>query len=398
MPKTSNSEFGTIRRPVVGVAVDAMMSFGRQILRGLAQYANLKRRWLLIEDFQLDSTTARIWPQCDGIIVPSSSPELLKQFQRRCQHLISCSGGADRNTYNVVCMDDLAVGRMAGQHLRDCQLQNFAFYGDPGFPVSVNRFQGFQQILAEHGQSCAQCPVVYHWAPHPYGSVRPEWGSLIRWVESLPKPVGIMTMDDMAARDMAGACLHGGIVVPDQVAIIGVNNDDLLCESAWPPISSVQLGAERLGYNAARMMDRLLSGAKLRRKERTVIIQPTNVIRRTSTNVMAVKDPVVAEALRFIHEHACNPCSVRDVLKHIPVNRRWLERQFAALINRSPHDEIVHVRMQAACRMLLQPEFTLDEVASACGFFNTGSFSRTFSQRTGETPAAYRRKRRAAVS
>lgn len=389
-------QLSKIKRPTVGVAVDAMMSFGRQILRGIAQYANLKRRWLLIEDFQLDSTTARVWPECDGIIVSTSTPEILEQFQGRCRYLISCSGGADREHLHVVCMDDKAVGALAGQHLIDCKLKHFGFYGDPDFRVSANRCAGLRQVLAEQGLICIESPVVYHWTPHPYGAIRPEWASLIRWVASLPKPIGILAMDDMAARDLAGACLQGGIAVPDQVAIVGVNNDDLLCESAWPPISSVHLGVERIGYNAARMMDRLLAGEKLPRAERSMLLQPVDVIRRMSTNVMAVKDPMVVAALRYIHEHACNPCTVSDVLKHVPVNRRWLERQFAHQINRSPHDEIIHVRMQVACRLLLQPEFTLDQIATNCGFQNVGSFSRTFSQRIGETPAAYRRKRRSA--
>lgn len=381
------------KRPTIGLAVDAMFNFGRQILRGATQYANLKRKWRLVEDFQIFSTDINVWPQCDGMIVAASTPEILADFRRRSRYLISCSGGADPATTCIVSMDDARIGEMAAAHLMACRCPNFAFYGDPDFRVSRTRLEAFRTTLARDNFTCMESPIAYHWEPHPYGAIRPQWSSIAKWMHSLPKPVGIMAMDDMAARDLAGACLHGGLAVPDQIAIIGVNNDELLCESCWPHLSSINVGAERIGFAAARMMDRLLSGEHLKPTERVLRLPPLGVVRRMSTDILAIEDHNVATAVRFIHEHACDPCSVADVLRHVPVNRRWLERQFMDQLNRTVHDEIVHIRMDMACRMLLRRDFTLDEVAESCGFTTRSSFSRTFIQRTGESPAGYRRKR-----
>jgi hypothetical protein len=168
------------------------------------------------------------------------------------------------------------------------------------------------------------------WLTHEH---RPQ---LIKWLRELPKPIGILAADDAVAHDLAASCLDAGIGVPEHVAIVGINNDDLLCESAWPPLSSVEADYSRMGYLAARHLDQLLSGQKLARKDRYVLLPPLGVVQRQSTDVLAVNDPDIAEAIRFIREHACEPCSVPDVLKHVPVGRRWLERQFASTLGPNP--------------------------------------------------------------
>ena len=157
-----------------------------------------------------------------------------------------------------------------------------------------------------------------------------------------------MAFDDSAADDLAGTCLEAGIAVPEQVAIVGTNNDELLCETAWPPLSSIVGDFARVGYVAAQLLDRMIRGETLSPEDRLVLLPPLGVMQRQSTDVLAVKDSDVADAIRFIREHACDPCSVKHVLHAVPVARRWLERQFLSQLGRTPHDEITRVRIETA--------------------------------------------------
>jgi LacI family transcriptional regulator len=146
-----------------------------------------------------------------------------------------------------------------------------------------------------------------------------------------------------------------------------------------------------MGYAAASLLDRMLAGETLRVEDRLIRLPPLGVVKRMSTDILAVNDPYVADALQFIRAHACDPCTVPDVLDHVPVNRRWLERQFMQKLARSPHDEIIRVRMQAAKRLLLQLELTLPDVAYRCGFTAVSTFGQTFRKVFGITPGDFRR-------
>lgn len=389
----------TGKRLRVGVAVDTVTGFGRQVLRGVMRYASMRRRWLLIKEFLVFETDPRAWPECDGAIVAGSDPAFLKTFQAHCRHVVACSGGADARVCPVVCMDDHEVGRLAAGHLADCRLRHFGFYGVVDGPANVTqlsaqRIEGMKSLLTERGLPApAIAPFNHSWQRPLRAGWQAHWPKLVEWVRSLPRPVGILAVDDMAADDLSGACLDAGIVIPDEVALIGVNNDDLLCEGAWPPLSSVAADYQRVGYTAARLLERLMAGAKLKSMERTIRLRPVGVAARTSTDVLSVDDPQLAAAVRYIREHACAPCSVGDVLRQVPVARRWLEKQFVEKLGRTPHDEITHVRMEAAQRHLLNREMSIEQVAEACGFSTVQSFNRAFRNATRESPAAFRRAR-----
>jgi LacI family transcriptional regulator len=356
------------------------------------RYANLQRSWEIHEDLWRAAEYEDYFPKCDGAIVAGAGADVFKNVQKKCRHVIVCSGSADPKATPVVALDDEAAGAMAAQHLINCQLENFAFYGirNNPFDVANKRLNGFREALARRGHACMTCSVEWPsgltWLTHTH---RPK---VIDWLKTLPKPVGVLAVDDAAGHDLAGACLDAGIGVPEHVAIVGVNNDDLLCESAWPPISSVEADYSRMGYLAARLLDQLLAGHRLNKKDRYNLLPPLGVVQRQSSDVLAVNDPDIAEAIRFIREHACEPCGVPDVLKHVPVGRRWLERQFHRTLGRTPHDEIIRVRIDAAHRLLLQPEISILEIAARCGFSAYQNFTRTFRHATGITPAAYRRQ------
>ena len=377
---------------MVGVITDAASSYGRQLLRGVLSYANLQRRWRLHSELRPRREALDHWPHCDGVIFGGGGMHVFEHVRQRSKHAISCSGAADPQLTPVVSLDDLRAGELAAEHLIDCRLELFAFYGTvlgDERHIGHRRLAGFRRGLESKGYSCLESPVAYPWDIDRLTHV--HWPALIQWLREVPKPIGIMAAEDGVAHDLAAACQEAGIAVPDQVAIIGVNNDDLLCEGAWPPLSSVEPDFTRMGYRAAVLLDRLLSGEELPPDDRVVRLSPLGVTQRVSTSVLAVKDPSLAEAVRFIREHACDPCSVDDVLREVAVGRRWLERQFVAQLGRTPHEEIVRVRIENSKRLLLRPEFGVIHVAERCGFSKV-QFTRAFRQYTGTTPAVYRRQ------
>jgi len=376
-------------RPLVGIAVDGASTFGRAVMRGAMQYINAQRRWEIFTALRGTFEVPSIhWPTCDGAIIAGAVAELVEKIRKNSGFAVSCSGASPVSDPAVVCLDDVLIGAMAAEHLMECRLQSFAYYGVYGMHSS-NRYTGFSQTLANKGYSCVRCPVGF---PGFFQNQQEHWPSLVAWLRSLPKPVGILTVDDAAAHDLAGACRSGDLGVPEHIAILGVNNDDLLCESASTPLSSVDCDFTRVGYGAARMLDRLMHGEKLSDAERHVRLAPVRIVKRQSTDVLAVDDPDVADALRYIREHACDPCSVDDVLRHVPTGRRRLERQFSRKLGYTPGMEILRVQIETAKQLLVHPELKLPEISRRCGFADAATFSRAFTRVTKTSPGVYRRR------
>jgi LacI family transcriptional regulator len=376
----------------VGILIDGLSGYGRAVMRGVMRYANLQRRWIIHEELR-HIYTAPIpgWPQCDGAIIAGvGAPPLVDEVLSKAKHVVRCSGSADPARTPVVCMNDFAVGAMAAEHLLDCHIESFGFYGhNLHSAVSANRYRGFCETVAKRGFKCQDAGVGWTTSIDWEGDRHID--EVVEWLKALPQPVGIMAVDDSAAHDLAAICLHADIAVPERVAIIGVNNDDLMCESAWPPLSSVNCDYSRVGYIAASILDKLFARQKLLPEERHVQLAPLGIVRRQSTDILAVDNPDLADALRYIREHACNPCTVGDVLREVPVGRRWLERQFVKTLGRNPHDEIMRVRIETAKRLLLHRDLSLSEVGTRCGFAVQQNFGRAFLKATGSTPSAYRK-------
>ena len=385
------------RHTAVGVATEPVSAFGRSILRGVIRYANLQRNWILHKDMWW--VNAAHWPECDGTILGGVKPGMLAAIKEHSRHLITCSGGYDPAEMPVICLDDDATGAMAAEHLMEKGFKHFGFYGpewasdysltERPLLTFTRRVRGFQEALREQGFSCIASNVTPAYEDLLTHTHHPR---VIEWLQSLPTPIGIMAVDDSHASDLAEACRKAHVGVPDHVAIIGINNDDLLCEGAWPPLTSVECNFSRMSYLAAKMLDRMMKGEALGPEERLVQLPPVRVQQRMSTDVLAIDQPDVIEAVRFIREHACDPCSIQDVMQAIPVSRRTLERQFANCLGRTLHEEVVRVRIDTARRLLTQSDLPVDEVSQRCGFAAVQSFIRFFRHGAGITPAAFRRR------
>jgi LacI family transcriptional regulator len=211
---------------------------------------------------------------------------------------------------------------------------------------------------------------------------------LRRWLQALAKPVGIFAGHDVWALQVVEACRFAGLRVPEDIAVVGVDNDDLLCELARPSLSSVIVPAERVGYEAAALLDRLLAGQQPPRQP--VFIPPPGVVSRQSSDVLAIEDPVVAQAVRFLRDSAHLPLRVADVLRAVPVSRRALERRFQAVFERGLAAEIRRLRIDKARQLLAESDLPMNRIAERSGFSSQYQLSRAFRREVGTTPTAYR--------
>ncbi len=216
---------------------------------------------------------------------------------------------------------------------------------------------------------------------------------LARWILSLPKPCGVMVLNDGRARQLAEACLSVGVRIPDQVAIVGVDDDDIICELAAPRLSSIVVPIEQIGYEATSMLATLMAGKKPARKQ--VLVPPIAVATRNSSSAFAVEDEYLAKALRLIRENGRDPFyGIDQLLRELPVSRRSLETRFRKLLGRSPHQELERLRLTLAQQLLAETDLSIPQVSKWSGYNSLEHFSYMFRKKIGVPPTTYRRRYR----
>ena len=277
---------------------------------------------------------------------------------------------------------------MAAEHLLNCGFSQLACYGDHRsrrHRWCEERIGGFRELARRSGVPCgvlrARRPTARNWT-----MLQRE---LSAWLVSLPKPVGVLATTDLRARHVLQVCRSLGVRVPDDVAVIGVDNDEMLCELTSPPLTSIKQGHLQMGYEAAALLDRLMAGKKP--SKRRWNIPPEQLVARQSTDVVACADPDLAEAVRFIRRHACDGISVETVLDAVEVSRSTLDRKFHVTMGRSIHAEIQRVQIDHAKQLLAGTDLLIKQIAKQCGFRYSEYLSTVFQRHTGQSPLAYRR-------
>lgn len=290
-----------------------------------------------------------------------------------------------QDTSPSVNLDDEAIGRLGAQHLMDCGYRRFAFYGVDA-PWSILRHRAFAATLRPRSFDCLSNLTAGRW---------PDWDSIQnerrvrRFLKKLPKPIAIMACNDLLGRVLADACAELKLNIPDDVAILGVDNAQSLCESDHVTLSSVDTDLERLGHEVGRLLDRAIHGEKLSCIPH--LVAPRAVIQRRSTNAAAFEDADIAAAVRFIRENACDGITVDDVCRHLAISRRQLERRFIKDVGELPGAQIRHLRIARARVLLEETKLSLTEIARRCGYEHLSSFSAAFRAATGGPPSVYRR-------
>jgi len=387
--------------PKVALLVETSLGYGRAFLRGVMRYARLHGPW----GFYITPGDLRqVLPKMEewggtGIIARIETPQIAKDILASGLPVSALdltqeqlAAGNPLSRVSEVCPDSHQAGRLAADHLMERGFRHFAFLGAPGDPPwSTRRGEGFAARLGEAGYACATFP-------NPRAANRRGWAgeqaALGQWLLGLSKPLGVMACDDDRGRQVLEACRATGLQVPEDAAVVGVDNDELLCELSDPPLSSVALNVERAGYEAAALLDGLMRG-RIREPQR-ILVEPTYVVARRSTDVLAVDDRQVAKALRFIQDNAARPIGVMDVVDHVGVSRRALELRFQRILGRSMNREIQQARLERAKRLLTETDLSVAQVAPAAGFDSANYLSRLFHRALGMSPSAYRRRLRRA--
>lgn len=359
--------------------VETSREFGRQLICGIARYSRLKGPWSFFrEQNGLVSSIPRLttW-EADGIIMRNS--QIRKELLDMNLPTILVLHDTNRPGYlPAVVTDSKAIAKMASEHLISKGLKNFAFCGFDNYEWSNARKLHFSNFIEEAG---AKIYLYNSSFKKTVANWKNEQSQVLNWVQSLPKPIGIMTCNDDRGQHVLEVCKLAGLKVPEDVAVIGVDNDPMVCELGDPPLTSIALNVEPAGFATAQLLDELLKGAGMCGQE--ILVIPTHLVQRQSTDLLAVNDAEVAKALRFIKQNAKNKLRVNDVVESTFLNRRTLELRFRKTIHRTIQQEIRFVRVESIAKLLLETDMTISEIIAIFNFTDIEHISRYFKKEKG---------------
>lgn len=390
----------TLRQVVL--LVETSTEYGRGLLRGILRYSRLHGPWsLLVAPGHLDTALTQLgrW-RADGVIARVQSSDLRHVLRSTRLPLVASTLDEAQDPVTgshvgEIRTDAEAIARVAIEHLIEAGFRRLAFCGYQACPWSQARERAFLRLAEEGGYSCESHRVTLAgWLQKPrwISTAQHQQPELVRWLQALPKPVGLMACNDVCGREVLQACAAGELRVPDDVAVVGVDNDEMMCELSSPALSSVELGTEAAGYSAAALLDRLMRGETATGER--IVVEPRRVVARGSSDVIALEDALVAEALRFMREHAKERLDVGDVVRQLGVSRRTLERRFLAALGRGISSEIARYHLQRAKRLLLETQLPTYRIAGEAGYGSVKSLRRAFLRQLGCTPERFRQNER----
>lgn len=381
-----------MKRHQVALLIETSNAYARGLLRGIHAYVREHQQWVVffLEQGRGDAPpkSLKSW-RGHGIIARIENPRIARVIRAKGLPTVDVSAACLVAELPCVETDNEAVARAAFEHLRERGFKSLAYCGDDRFQWSRERAQWFVRLAREAGCECASFP------PEQRGAARPAAGQqedkrLIAWIRQLPKPCGLMACYDIRGWQVLAACRQIGVAVPDEIAVVGVDNDDLLCNLSEPPLSSVILDPVRTGYDAAELLDQMMAGQPVAGGIRRV--RPTGIVTRQSSDVLAINDSEVSQALRFIREHAVDGIKVEAILAAIPISRRVLESRFKKLLGHTPHEEILRVQLQRVKELLAETDLPLRVIAERAGFKHVEYLSAVFKQHVGQPPSEYRQR------
>lgn len=377
--------------PKVILLLATSRSHARGLLYGIAKYSRIHGPWVFYTDAPLyrePGALARLrnWG-AQGLIAPDAkeNKEIIAMGLPTIVYRMAKERIAD---LPAIVADNDAVGRLAAEHLVNCGFNRFAYCGFEDRPWSQERSESFGRWV---GQAGFEAKFFFKKSRlRRWREFEREQHLLVDWLKSLSKPIGLMAGNDVCGRQVIEACKVAGLQVPDEVAVIGVDNDELICDLTDPPLSSIVMNTEKAGYEAAELLDALMADGKM--ASQNIVVHPTHIVSRQSTDILAIEDRDVAEAIRFIRQHAKDAIQVIDVVSHIAMSRRNLELRFQKVMGRSIYSEIKRVRIQQIIQMLAETDLSILQIALKLNHPSEKHIARYFKQKTGMSLQDYRKQ------
>ena len=326
----------------------------------------------------------------NGIIARIQNQEIASLVRQTGLPVVDVLGLVPKARIPLVHVDNREIARMAAEHLRERGFRHFGYYGLLQENWSLERRDFFRKWLGESGHDLAIYEQPRHARSHASWEEREN--RLAQWILKLPKPAGVMVCSDQRGLDLLEACRRARVAVPDAVAVVGVDNDEALCDIAHPPLSSVLPAHHQVGYEAAALLDKLMRGGRPPRNP--VLIRPTGVKTRQSTDVLAVQDRNISRAVQVIREEACHGLSVDRVAKAAGISRSVLQRRFQTILGKTVHQEMIDIRLKRASALLAETDLPLIEVAELAGFNHQEYLGAVLRTHFGKTPSQFRREAR----
>jgi len=381
----------TGRRLEVALLVETSKTFGRGILRGITRYVRTHEPWSIYIDERGVEDPLPGWLKPwrgDGVILRTARMDVLEAVRKLNVPAVFL-GETQPGAMPMLKSDDEAIVNQLTDHLLERGFPRFAYVGLSGKHWSTLRRDHLMRRLQRDGYPCEL--FEFKLRRGRYDAWPRQEDRLIRWLNTLTPPVAIVACYDVMGLRVLNACRSAGIAVPEQAAVIGIDDDALLCELANPPLTSVAHDLERIGYEASVLLERLARGEKL--SSEPIYIPPAGISTRQSTDVLAIDDEMVARAVEFIRQHACTGIRVRDVVEHVGCSRVTLNRRFRAVFKHSVKDEILRLQIRRCRQLLRETDYTLPHIAALAGFKHPEYMSVAFRRETGQTPGGYRKGR-----
>ena len=376
----------------VALIIETSSVYGRDLLAGIVRYMRMHDRWSVFLEqrdlFKQPPSWLNNW-QGDGIISRATTPRLLDAISNTGVPFVELTDRKGDVEFSQIRSDDAAIGRMGAEHLLERGFERFGFCGYNGEAWSKRREDAFIRMVDE--KSSGECSIYNSaWQGRAARNWEDEQQCIADWLRSLTPPFAVMACNDIRGQQVIDACSELDMAVPEQVVVMGVDNDELLCRICSPPLTSVIPNAQGVGFRAAEVLARLMDGKSP--LSEVQLIEPLGVATRQSTDVVAIDDREIAAALRYIREHACRGLTVDEVVRNNSVSRSTLERQVRKYLGRTPQAEIRFVQVKRARELLISTDLSAEQIAALCGFEHPEYLHVVFKRVTGMTIGTFRKQ------
>lgn len=368
----------------------------RRVLKGVSRYAMFNPAWHLRIACGDSRSILPILRKTgiDGAFISIQSDKLVSDLLSMKLPCIALQCLKIPRHFPYLTADSFQAGRIVAEHFLERGFRNFAYYSMSNVIWSKQRMEGFCQRLKEAGYSAGIYNVNATGKSNHDWQIGRTWTKglegPLNWLRSLPKPVGLMACDDGVGYDLIEAAGEAGIKIPEDVAIVGMDNDEALCNSIKPPLSSVEANSEQAGYEAAELLNAIMIG-KEEMSLRPILARATCVVTRQSSDILAINDPQVAAAVHFIRTRFNSPIQVSDVVNATSLSRRGLEKKFRTILKCSILDEIMRIRIEHISNLLLKSGMSIDQIAASSTFDSTSHLIRAFKKYKGMPPRTFRK-------